>query len=130
MKIEKMHVSEKDLNKNIMFKLIIDPLICSGTRRWLMTILVKLGVRVGGYRGVEVSDKDKALFMDEYDGLNDYSDEQLLWSLMTRRASSPTPRKTTRYTKHYSSIIGIGDDYSAEIVIDSESYKALIGFNL
>jgi hypothetical protein len=63
---EKVHVSEKELNKNLRIEMVLDPMFCSGLRRWLMVGLVRLGIWVGGMGGVDVSDGDRALFMDEW----------------------------------------------------------------
>lgn len=77
--------------------------------------------------GVDVSDEDRALFMDDWNRLSDYSEEQLLHELMTRKEVMPAPVKTTRYTKHYCVMVGIGNDHFAEIVLDVDAYSELLG---
>lgn len=57
--------------------------------------------------------------------LKDYSDTQLLAELISRNQFQPAPTKTQRHGEWFSSLVGIGDDETAEICLTAEAMQEL-----
>lgn len=57
--------------------------------------------------------------------LNEFTDEQLLMELIRRNGYDDAASRVVRSGVYYESEIGIGEDYSASLVLSQEDYTAL-----
>lgn len=59
--------------------------------------------------------------------VKDLSDEELLFVLLSRHRLMNAPRKIELDPWHYAVTVGIGNDHTAEIIIDVEAMQVLTG---
>lgn len=57
--------------------------------------------------------------------VKDVATQELLYELLQRQGTELAPIKVERHIKFLSSLVAIGDNHTAEITLDEESYGVL-----
>lgn len=57
--------------------------------------------------------------------VKDVATQELLYELLQRQGTQSAPIKVHRYVKYLSSLVDIGNNHTAEIILDEESYGVL-----
>lgn len=64
-------------------------------------------------------------FLGRIAGLSEYTYEELIYYLMVKHTIHPAPVKIVHGTKHVDIILGIGDDFTANLVMDEDAWEEL-----
>ena len=75
---------------------------------------------------IEYYDTEKLdVFLNRMIGLSDYTYEELIYYLMVKHTILPASYKTVRATPHVDIILGIGNDFTANLVMDEDAWEEL-----
>ena len=55
----------------------------------------------------------------------EYTQEELVWYLMVKNPILPAPVETKRYTPHVDITLGIGNDFTASLIMDEDAWEEL-----
>lgn len=60
------------------------------------------------------------------DKLSGFSTAELLKEIVRREGTIEAPTRTMRHTPHVETLVGIGPDHTAHIVIDMDGFRELV----